>query len=101
MYPKRIVIEDLKLKNLRSKKNKCKGIKQTPLYLFRDFLTYKCKDRGIELVFADKFFPSTKMCSNCGSSYKIGSEKVYKCRNCGLIIDRDMNAAINLSRYGV
>ena len=101
MYPKRIVIEDLKLKNLRSKKKKCKGIKQTPLYLFRDFLTYKCRDRGIELVFADKFFPSTKMCSNCGSSYKIGSEKVYKCRNCGLIIDRDMNAAINLSRYGV
>ena len=99
MYPKCIVLEDLQLKNLRSKKNKRSGMGNSPLYLFRDYLTYKCKDRGIELVFADKFFPSTKLCSNCGSKYNIGSEKIYKCPTCGLKIDRDMNAAINLSRY--
>lgn len=101
MYPKRIVLEDLQLKNLRSKKNKRSGMGNSPLHLFREFLTYKCRDRGIELVFADKFFPSTKLCSNCGSKYNIGSEKIYKCPTCGFKIDRDMNAAINLSRYCV
>lgn len=100
MYPKRIVIEDLNLKGLRSKKNKKRsGMFRTPLYLFREFLTYKCKDRGIDLVFADRYFPSTKLCSNCGLKHDIGGDKIYKCPYCGFKIDRDLNAAINLSRY--
>lgn len=101
MYPDRIVMEDLNLKGLRSRKNKAStNMSSTPLYLVREFLTYKCKDRGIELIFADKFFPSTKLCSGCGSKYNIGSSKIYRCPSCGLVIDRDINASINLSRYG-
>lgn len=100
MYPKRIVIEDLNLKGLRSKKNKRRsGMFRTPLYLFREFIIYKCKDRNIELVLADRYFPSTKLCSNCGSKYNIGGDKIYRCPYCNFEIDRDLNAAINLSRY--
>ena len=101
LYPKRIVLEDINWRNLRRRKNGARSnIKWTPIHLFKEFLTYKCKDRGIEVVLADKFFPSTKKCSNCGNKYNIGSSETYKCPICGFIIDRDLNAAINLSRYG-
>ena len=99
MYPKRIVMENLKIKNLIKQRNTAKLLYGTLLYRLRVQLEYKCKDRGIEFVLADPFFPSTKLCSKCGSKYDPGNSKTYKCPNCGLVIDRDLNAAINLSRY--
>lgn len=102
MRPKRIVMEDLNLKGLRSKKNKNhSNMFKTPLHLVREFLSYKCKDRGIEFILADPYFPSTKLCSNCGNKQDIGSRKIYSCPICGMKMDRDLNAAINLSRYGI
>ena len=56
---------------------------------------------GIEFVQADRFYPSSKTCSCCGNvkqNLKL-SDRVYECESCGLVIDRDYNAAINLSRY--
>ena len=63
-------------------------------------MKYKSKFNGIDLVIADRFFPSSKKCSSCGSiktDLKL-SDRIYKCR-CGLEIDRDKNASMNLSRY--
>ena len=63
-------------------------------------LEYKCKWYGKELVVIDRFYPSSKTCSKCGwkkTDLKL-SDRIYKCE-CGLEIDRDFNAALNLSRY--
>ncbi|WP_460266907.1 zinc ribbon domain-containing protein, partial [Clostridium perfringens] len=69
-------------------------------YEFKRQLEYKCKFRGIKLVVADRFYPSSKTCSQCGEIKKDLKlkDRVYKC-SCGLTIDRDLNASINLSRY--
>jgi transposase len=64
-------------------------------------LAYKAMWAGKELVVANRFFPSSKLCSGCGhkkETLKL-SERTYTCENCGLIIDRDLNAAINLANY--
>ena len=69
-------------------------------YEFRRQLTYKGEWYGCEVLFADRFYPSSKRCSRCGN-VKAGldlSERVYECEVCRLIIDRDLNAALNLER---
>ena len=58
-------------------------------------IKYKANDRGIPVFIADKYFPSSQLCSRCGFRQKI-SGSVYKCPICGLEIDRDLNAAYNL-----
>ncbi|WP_334305458.1 zinc ribbon domain-containing protein [Peptacetobacter sp.] len=61
-------------------------------------LKYKCQNKGIELIVADRFFPSSKICSNCGhKKEKLSlSERTYICECCGNVIDRDFNASLNL-----
>ena len=64
-------------------------------------MEYKCAWNGIELVRVGRFYPSSKTCSCCGEvkhDLKL-SERTYKCPHCGLVIDRDYNAAINLMKY--
>ena len=64
-------------------------------------MRYKCEWSGIEFIQADRFFPSSKTCSCCGAvkkNLKL-SERTYVCSECGLVIDRDYNAAINLMKY--
>lgn len=103
MLPKRIVIEDLKVSNMLKDKRLSEEIHEQSFYKFREYLTYKCGDKGIELVIADKYYPSSKTCSCCGNikrNLKL-SDRTYICDKCGLIIDRDMNAAINLMNYTV
>lgn len=61
----------------------------------------KCEFYGIEFVEADKWYPSSKICSKCGhkkAKFSL-SERTYVCEECGAVIDRDFNASINLSRY--
>lgn len=101
MYPKRIVMEDLQIKNLMKTKYGAKVFFGNKLFDLRKQIQYKCKDRGIEFVLASKTFPSTKTCSRCGEKHKVGSEEIFVCPYCGFTIDRDLNAAINLSRYGM
>ena len=69
-------------------------------YEFKQQLEYKFKFREIKLVLADRFYPSSKTCSQCGEIKKDLKlkDRVYK-RSCRLTIDRDLNASINLSRY--
>ena len=69
--------------------------------MFRNMLAYKLKERGNYFIRVGKFFPSTQLCSNCGRKHKLTlSERTYKCE-CGLIIDRDINAAINILHEGM
>lgn len=81
-------------------KHLSKSLQESSLFLFKILLTNKCKEFNIEIIIADRFYPSSKLCSNCGkikSDLKL-SDRVYKC-DCGLKIDRDINASINLSKY--
>ena len=98
--PYRIVIEDLNVSGMIKNRYLSDSIRKQCFYKFRQYLTYKTELYGIELVVADRFYPSSKTCSQCGSvkhALKL-SDRLYKC-NCGLTIDRDLNASINLSKY--
>ena len=98
--PYRVVIEDLNVKGMMKNKHLSDAIRKQCFYEFRRQLEYKCKFRGIELVVADRFYPSSKTCSQCGEIKKDLKlkDRIYNC-SCGLSIDRDLNASINLSRY--
>lgn len=98
--PYRIAIEDLAVSNMMKNKHLSDAIRKQGFYEFRRQLEYKCNFRGINLVVADRFYPSSKSCSQCGKIKKDLKlkDRVYKC-SCGLNIDRDLNASINLSKY--
>lgn len=101
MYPKRIVMETLSIQNLMKQHHQAKLLFGSMVkYAYRR-LQEKCNDRQIEFVSASCYFPSTKTCSKCGATKTVGSEETYRCPNCGLVIDRDLNAAINLANYVV
>lgn len=95
--PKFITIEDLNVSGLMKNRHMSKAIQQQKLYEFRRQLEYKCKWNNIELRIVDRFFPSSKLCHNCGQIKKDLklSDRVYKC-DCGYEEDRDYNASLNL-----
>ena len=97
---KYITIEDLKVSNMMKNKHLSKAIQEQNFYSIRTKLINKCKERNIELRMVDTFYPSSKTCSCCGSIKKDLKLKnrIYKCSNCGLEIDRDYNASINLEK---
>jgi len=69
-------------------------------YEFRRQLEYKCEWNTVELIIADRWFASSKTCSRCNHKQDMPLKKrVFICEHCGLIIDRDLNAAINLNNY--
>lgn len=99
--PSRIVIEDLNVKGLMKNKHLAEKLAEQKLGTFKVFIQYKAERRGIEIVKADRYYPSSKRCSCCGhkkDDLRL-SDRVYKCESCGLEIDRDLNAAINLANY--
>lgn len=103
-----IVIEDLDVKHMKMGVAS-KGLQRAQFGYFRQCLTYKCEWYGKQLVIADRFYPSTQRCSECGN-IKTGEDKItlqgnkkhhtrhneYICYNCGSILDRDENAVQNL-----
>lgn len=98
--PERIVIEDLNVKGMMSNHKLARSIQSSKFYEVRKQLVYKCKNNNIKLIVADRFYPSSKTCSSCGKikdDLKL-KDRVYRYPQCGTIIDRDLNAAINLSR---
>ena len=99
--PSFIALEDLNISGMLKNKHLSKSVQEQCLYTFRQILTYKAERAGIKLVIADRFYPSSKTCSQCGTiklDLKL-SDRVFKCK-CGLEIDRDLNASLNLCRYG-
>lgn len=108
---RQIVIEDLDVKHMKMGVAS-KGLHRSMFGTFRSILTYKSEQYGNDLVVADRFYPSTQICSKC-QYRKTGDEKItlwgnkkhhtkhneYVCYNCGNKIDRDENASINLYQY--
>ncbi|AXU65185.1 RNA-guided endonuclease InsQ/TnpB family protein [Clostridioides difficile] len=95
--PSYITIEDLNVSGMMKNKHLSKAISSQKFFEFRTKLTAKCKQNNIELRVVDRWYPSSKTCSQCGEVNK-GlklKDRVYKCE-CGLSIDRDLNASINL-----
>jgi putative transposase len=101
--PSRIVMENLNISGMMKNKHLSKAIQQQGLYEFSKFIKYKAERQGTEFVEADKWYPSSKTCSECGYvKAKLSlSEREFRCECCGAVIDRDKNASINLSRYKV
>ena len=95
--PSFITIEYLNVKGMMKNKHLSKAVQQQKFYEFRVKLTNKCYALGIELRIVDRYYPSSKLCHNCGQikhDLKL-SDRVYKC-DCGYIEDRDYNASLNL-----
>ena len=97
---KYITIENLKVSNMMKNKHLSKAIQEQNFYAIRTKLINKCKERNIELRLVDTFYPSSKTCSCCGEIKKDLklNDRIYKCSSCGLEIDRDYNASINLEK---
>ena len=99
--PSFICIEDLNVSGMMKNKHLYKAIQQQGLYEFRRQIEYKSTWKNILVIIADRFFPSSKLCSCCGEIKKDLklSDRIYQCE-CGNIIDRDYQASLNLKRYG-
>lgn len=99
--PKFIVLEDLNVKGMMKNRHLAKAIQQQCFYEFRRQVEYKCNWNNIHFILADRWFPSSKLCSCCGKIKKDLklSDRIYTC-DCGNVIDRDLQAALNLKAYG-
>lgn len=93
-----IHIENLKVKNMLKNKKLSKAIVGASWTMFKNILKYKCLWYNRNLIELDTYFPSSKLCSNCGNKKKELklSNRIYNCENCGFSCDRDINAAKNL-----
>jgi len=96
--PSVVVIEDLNVSGMLKNRHLSKAISDASFGEFRRQLEYKAAWNGVDMMLAGRWFPSSKTCSSCGSvKPKLRlSERSFACEECGVIIDRDMNAAINL-----
>ena len=102
LKPYRVVMEDLNVSGMMKNKHLAKSIAEQCFYEFIRQMKYKCEFNRVEFIQADRYFPSSKLCSCCGKikhDLKL-KDRIYKC-DCGNIIDRDLNASINLSNYGL
>ena len=98
----KIVIEDLNVSGMLANHKLAKAIQDMGFYEFRRQLEYKTKLSGSEVVTINRFYPSSKTCSNCNTVKEnlTISERIFVCEHCGLEIDRDLNASINLEKAG-
>lgn len=96
--PSFIVIEDLNVSGIMKNKHLSKAIQKQSLYKLTRILSYKCQWNSIELRQVDRYYPSSKLCHECGNvkhDLKL-SDRMYVCKECGNIIDRDFQASLNL-----
>ena len=96
--PMWITLEDLNIKGMMKNRHLSKAVAQQKFFEFRTKLTAKCKEYGIELRLVDRFYPSSKLCHQCGcmkSDLRL-SDRTYICSQCGYTVDRDFNASFNL-----
>jgi putative transposase len=96
-----VVIEDLNAAGMLANRRLARVVSDAAFGEFRRQLAYKTGWYGTELVIADRWYPSSKTCSGCGTvkADLTLADRTYHCPTCGLVIDRDVNAAVNLARY--
>ncbi len=101
LNPYRVVMEDLNVSGMMKNKHLAEKIAEQKFYEFKRQMKYKCQFNKIEFALADRWYPSSKTCSRCGGIKKDLklSDRTYNCNVCGLVIDRDKNASINLGNY--
>jgi putative transposase len=97
-----IAMEDLNIRGMMKNRHLSKAIQNQGFSLFKTYISYKCAENNIPIYFVDRFYPSSKTCSCCGNIKKDLKlrDRIYRCSNCNLIIDRDINASINLKNKG-
>lgn len=95
--PQFIAIEDLNVKGMMKNRHLSKAIQKSNFYYFREFLIHQCRKNNIEIRIIDRFYPSSKLCRQCGSIKKDLklSDRIYKC-DCGYEMDRDLHASFNI-----
>jgi len=101
LKPYRVVMEDLNVSGMMKNKYLAEKIAEQKFYEFIRQMKYKCEFNNIEFIQADRFYPSSKLCSYCGEkkeSLKL-KDRIFTCESCGLTIDRDKNASLNLGKY--
>lgn len=94
-----IYLEDLNIGGMLQNPRIAKSIQEQNLHKFKQILTYKCKQNNIPLYLVDRWYPSSKLCSCCGwcnNNLKL-TDRVFRCSNCGLVLDRDENASLNIA----
>ena len=101
LNPYRVVMEDLNVSGMMKNKHLAEKIAEQKFYEFKRQMKYKCQFNKIEFFEADRWYPSSKACSCCKNIKKDLklSDRTYNCNVCGLVIDRDKNASINLGNY--
>lgn len=103
LLPCKVVMEDLNVQNMLKNRHLSNAIYEQCFFEIIRQMKYKCEWNSIPFYQVDRFYPSSKKCSQCGyikADLKL-SERTYICPECGNVIDRDLNAAINLQRYAV
>ena len=101
LLPRKVVMEDLNVSGMMKNRHLSKAIQEQCFYELIRQMKYKCEWNGIPFIQADRFYPSSKTCHNCGcvkSDLKL-SDRTFICSECGYTEDRDFNAALNLQRY--
>ncbi len=100
-HVRKVVVETLNIQGMIKNRKLSRAIADASMSKFVSKLEYKCLWNGIEFERADRFFPSTKTCASCGNRKShIGLDvRTYHCYSCGHVMDRDLNAAINLANY--
>lgn len=96
-----IVIEDLNVAGMLANRRLSRAIADVGFFEFRRQLQYKAAMAGAAVIVADRWFPSSRLCSSCGAKKETLSlsERYWTCGSCGTSHDRDINAAVNLARY--
>ena len=98
-----ICCEDLNVKRMQKNHKLAQSIADASWYTFLNMLSYKCDREGKQLVKIDRFYPSSKTCHHCGCTNEKLSlkDRDWKCPQCGQMIDRDLNASINILNEGI
>ncbi|WP_413056895.1 RNA-guided endonuclease InsQ/TnpB family protein [Sporosarcina sp. 179-K 3D1 HS] len=97
--PAYLTIEDLNVKGMMKNRHLSKAVAQQSFFSFRELLRNKCGEHGIELRLVDRWYPSSKLCSTCGfkkTSLSLSERRIFVCDSCGTVLDRDLNASLNL-----
>ncbi len=98
-----VCVEDLELRDMAQALSFGKVVSDNGFGMFRTFLRYKLEEQGKHYIVIDKWFPSTKTCRHCGSVNPdvVLGQSHWVCPSCGAVIERDLNAAINIRDEGL
>lgn len=94
----KVRVETLNISGMLRNRRLARALSDASMYRFHSTLEWHCQRNGVEFERVDRWYPSTKICANCGNlkSSILLSERIYKCMECGYSIDRDWNAALNI-----